>query len=375
MRTNVTGVKPVYLPTVDPDSNWQQGATCTTCHLLPKKNIDLLQTVDGTWHDSTYTPGDLAHTINTPFSGTAIYVFFIVPNTVANTITYVNLTFLIDNTFSNSYEHIPDATSTILYNTLVFHATNLTNTEHNIEVRASGANSSLLMFDYMLYTVDEDDPSSSTLGSASATTLPASSNSPNPSPPGVERDSRSSPPIGAIAGGVVGGVVVLSALLVLLCCLRKQRYRGFVPPRFTNWSKKPPVSLPTTTPMADAYNSPATALARPVTHPHAPSLPVDNIGRAGWSTTASYSDTPPLQPPHGLGTPSSKEFHSVESESMGVRRRDSLSSPSAYTGSSRTTDPALRAQVTLLQEELGRLRADQREMHALLIEPPPVYPD
>lgn len=265
---SVTGVKPVYLPTVDPDSNWQQGATCTSCHLLPKRDIDLLQTIDGTWHDSTYTPGDLAHTINTPFSGTAIYVFFIVPNTVANTITYVNLTFLIDNKFSNSYEHIPDATSTILYNTLVFHATNLTNTEHNIEVRASGANSSLLMFDYMLYTVDEDDPSSSTLGSASATTLPASSNSPNPSPPGVEQDSRSSPPIGAIAGGVVGGVVVLSALLVLFCCLRKQRYRGFIPPRFTNWSKKPPVSLPTTTSMADTYNSPAAVLARPVTHPH-----------------------------------------------------------------------------------------------------------
>ncbi|EIW63921.1 uncharacterized protein TRAVEDRAFT_78728, partial [Trametes versicolor FP-101664 SS1] len=150
---SVTGVKPVYGPSSDPTGNWIQGLTCVHCTMLPEKVIDISQTFNGTWHDSTYHPGNPDHTINAPFSGTAVYVYFIVPNFVQYTTTLVNLSFTIDNVFHNQYQHIPDnSTTTISYNTLVFHTTNLVNTDHNIEVRASGSNASILLFDNMLYT-------------------------------------------------------------------------------------------------------------------------------------------------------------------------------------------------------------------------------
>ncbi|EIW63879.1 uncharacterized protein TRAVEDRAFT_79572, partial [Trametes versicolor FP-101664 SS1] len=150
---SVTGVKPVYGPSSDPTGNWIQGLTCVHCTMLPGKVIDISQTFNGTWHDSTYHPGNPDHTIDAPFTGTAIYVYFIIPNFVAFTTTLVNLSFTIDGTFFNQYEHIPDlSTSTIEYQTLVFHTTNLVNTDHNIQVRASGNNASILLFDNMIYT-------------------------------------------------------------------------------------------------------------------------------------------------------------------------------------------------------------------------------
>ncbi|OJT04542.1 hypothetical protein TRAPUB_4812 [Trametes pubescens] len=156
---SVTGALPVYGPSSGTGANWFQGLLCVHCTMLPNKVVDISQTFDGTWHDSTYHPGDPDHTLDAQFTGTAIYVYFIVPNFVAYTTTLVNLSFSIDGTFHNQYEHIPDlSTSTIGYQTLVFHTTNLVNMDHNIQVRAGGDNASLLLFDNMIYTVEEDDP-------------------------------------------------------------------------------------------------------------------------------------------------------------------------------------------------------------------------
>ncbi|EIW63910.1 uncharacterized protein TRAVEDRAFT_103850, partial [Trametes versicolor FP-101664 SS1] len=149
---SVSGAKPTYGPSIDPASNWTQGANCTSCHLLPNKVIDVSQVFDGTWHDSTYHPGDPDHTVDAAFTGTAVYVFFIVPNFVQSTTTLVNVSFSIDGTFYGKYEHIPDTSSTVLYNQLVFHTTDLVNADHTIEIRASGSNASLILFDNMIYT-------------------------------------------------------------------------------------------------------------------------------------------------------------------------------------------------------------------------------
>lgn len=267
---SVTGVKPVYAPSDNPSSLWTQGATCTTCNLAANTVIDVSQTVDGTWHDATYKgPANPPYTIDASFTGTAVYVYFIVPNFVPRTATYVNLSFLIDNVLYNQYEHVPDPNSTtIMYNTLVFHTTDLVNTNHNIEVRASGSNESVLLFDNMIYTVDEADQISAPLGSGSSTALPTSTNSPTPSPPntlpGTAPKSPSSPPVSAIAGGVAGGITVLSLLLVLYCRLRKRRHR--IPARLTYWARKPRVSPHPA--MTDASEPPVAAtLARPpLTH-------------------------------------------------------------------------------------------------------------
>lgn len=256
---SVTGVKPTYEPT----SNWAQGSTCAGCFLTPNKVVSVSRAFDGTWHDSTYTPetpGNPGNTIEAAFMGTAVYVYFIVPNFVQFTTTLVNVTFSIDGTFYGQYQHIPRTTSTISYNTLVFHTTNLANTDHTIEIRASGSNASLILFDNMIYTVDEADPTSSSLGSTFTIVPPTLSNSPDPSPSsaatGAAREFRSSPPIGAIAGGVAGGVAILSLLLVFYCYLRK---------RATKRARQPQISVHTA--MAYVFNQPTATLARPSTHP------------------------------------------------------------------------------------------------------------
>lgn len=250
---SVTGVKPTYGPT----SNWAQGSTCTGCFLTPNKVVNVSRAFDGTWHDSTYTPetqGNSDNTIDAAFMGTGVYVYFIVPNFVKFTTTLANVTFSIDGTFYGQYQHIPHTTSTISYNTLVFHTTNLANTDHNIEIRASGSNASLILFDNMIYTVDEADPTSSSLGST-FTIVPPTSNSPS-APTGAAREFRSSPPIGAIAGGVAGGVTILSLLLVFYCYRRK---------RVMKRARQPQISVHTA--MAYVFNQPTATLARPSTHP------------------------------------------------------------------------------------------------------------
>lgn len=47
---SVTGLVPTYSPA----SAWSQGANCTGCGV----QLDALNTYDGSWHDSTHTPGD-----------------------------------------------------------------------------------------------------------------------------------------------------------------------------------------------------------------------------------------------------------------------------------------------------------------------------
>lgn len=303
---SVSGAKPTYAPSIDPASNWTQGADCTSCFLLPNKVIDVSQAFDGTWHDSTYHPGDPDHTIDAAFTGTAVYVFFIVPNFVQSTTTLVNVTFSIDGSLYGLYEHIPDTSSTVLYNQLVFSTTDLVNTDHNIEIRASGSNASLILFDNTIYTVDEADPTSSSPASAIAaapTASPAGSPGPSPSSSltgvGAAQDSRSSAPsAGAIAGGVVGGLVVVSLALALYCCFRrKRRHRDHRLPRFLQWAKKHEVALPTT--MDDAFDSrsPVATRTRPITHPHVVSAQIVRPRRlCPCAHISSYSHHCPRTP-------------------------------------------------------------------------------
>ncbi|KAL1951088.1 hypothetical protein VTO73DRAFT_237 [Trametes versicolor] len=374
---SVTGVKPVYAPSDNPSSLWTQGATCTTCNLAANTVIDVSQTVDGTWHDATYKgPANPPYTIDASFTGTAVYVYFIVPNFVPRTTTYVNLSFLIDDIFYNQYEHVPDPNSTtIMYNTLVFHTTDLVNTNHNIEVRASGSKQSVLLFDNMIYTVDEADQIPAALGSGSSIALvPASTNSPTQSPPsslpGAVPKSQASPSVSAIAGGVAGGIAILSLVLGLYCCLRKRRHRDLMPSR---WARKPQV--PPHPAMTDAFDPPAAAtLARPpLTHSTTSSPSEENTGGAGWSTIAYYSDIPILpQPPPRRLTSEGRGLDSTESKPAEAPSHDSLPSSGTHAESPRGGEPTIRALVTLLQEELESLR-EERQLDALYIEPPPHY--
>lgn len=206
---SVTGVKPTYGPD---DSYWHQGSTCSACHITPF--IDKTQSFDGTWHDGTYSPGGPDLTISFSFTGTAVYVFNIIPNTLNFTDTLADVTFTVDGAHGDEYVHTPDSTSTFLYRQLVYKSTGLANQEHSVIMSSTGTKSSLILFDYVVYTAEQSitssgmSTSSTSSASSSATSTPSSSHS---------------TPVAAIAGGVVGGIAFLAILAVVGFIFRRRR--------------------------------------------------------------------------------------------------------------------------------------------------------
>ncbi|KAI0652610.1 hypothetical protein C8Q79DRAFT_110960 [Trametes meyenii] len=194
---SVTGALPDYEPP-NVEDNWFQGNLCVHCNMLPNKVIDVSKTFNGTWHDTTYHPGTLERSVAASFTGTAVYVFFIVPNTVPFTTTLTNLSFTLDDTSAGQpFIHTPDSSSDISYQVPVFTATNLANTKHTIKVSTGGPNATLMLFDYMIYTAEEPDPSSATVVNTSSATF-TSASSTTSSTGGTTSDSRSPPNSGTV---------------------------------------------------------------------------------------------------------------------------------------------------------------------------------
>ncbi|KAL1951102.1 hypothetical protein VTO73DRAFT_251 [Trametes versicolor] len=272
---SVTGEVPVYTP----DGSWSQGSTCSGCFI----QLDPSQTFDGTWHDSTHTPGDAEpRVITAHFTGTAVYVFNAIANTVPFTTTLTNLTFTLDGDPIGQFVHTPSDSTDFQYNVLVLARTGLSNITHTIVIEATGdTNSSLVLFDYIVYTFEEDvsDPTITVTASApthsssapipppitpptvssSTPTISASANagtssgptsgstsgstvlSSTPSSSSAQTSASSDPgsaidassqkgstvSTGAVVGGVVGGVIVLVVGGVLaFCFFRKRRQAG-----------------------------------------------------------------------------------------------------------------------------------------------------
>ena len=116
-------------------------------------------TFDQTWHDSTYGPapgGPLNSSMSVTFNGTAVYVYNILANVIPYTTTLTNLTFLVDGRLRGFFSHIPDPTlPAIMYRALVFFETGLSNEEHTLVMMTSDAlQSSLVLFDYVIYTIE-----------------------------------------------------------------------------------------------------------------------------------------------------------------------------------------------------------------------------
>ncbi|KAJ7325564.1 hypothetical protein DFH08DRAFT_711185 [Mycena albidolilacea] len=138
----VTGVVPVYIPA----NRWNVKSNCTACHVQPQQD----QAIDNTWHDTT-VPAGTTYSVTLEFTGTAIYFFGIVPNSLPKTQTHVNLAFSLDGASAGTYVHTPDSTSnTILYSVPLFAKDRLSNEPHTLVAQAQS--SSLLIFDFALYT-------------------------------------------------------------------------------------------------------------------------------------------------------------------------------------------------------------------------------
>ncbi|KAH9914656.1 uncharacterized protein BXZ73DRAFT_81622 [Epithele typhae] len=176
---SVTGVKPVYSPA----NHWNVGTQCTVCNITPK-NVDVNQMLDGSWHSTTYRPGSPAVEATITFTGTAVYVYFIVPNTIPATTTVMNTTFSstplrsLMELFSIPRRHVERRVQAACVQQLV-----AVERTHSITMHASGSSQSLILFDYLTYTAQvADDDAASTTSSDSSTQTSTAPNASSPRP-------------------------------------------------------------------------------------------------------------------------------------------------------------------------------------------------
>ncbi|KAJ6589158.1 hypothetical protein B0H19DRAFT_922909 [Mycena capillaripes] len=140
-----------YLPVYAPPNSWNRNGDCQICSVDPDPN----RTVEHTWHDITQFDASSPSSVNITFTGSAIYLFGIVPNDVQNGISpkfsTVDLTFTLDGVAYPGYTHLPDNSSGILYNVSFFVAEGLRNESHTLVARTASS-PSIFLFDYALYT-------------------------------------------------------------------------------------------------------------------------------------------------------------------------------------------------------------------------------
>ncbi|KAI0370456.1 hypothetical protein BV20DRAFT_1043890 [Pilatotrama ljubarskyi] len=166
-----------------PSDQWSQGAQCSTCSIHP----DPTQTLNRTWHDSTYDPSTDAdpRVITFKFTGTSVSVFNILPPVQDAGTSHVDLTFELDGSSVSTFTYDPSADSGFQYGHAVFSSPPLTNGQHALVVRTTSGVESVVLFDYIVYTVPDPPVSSSSSSTIDVTTI----NSPTP-----ESSSSSSSP-------------------------------------------------------------------------------------------------------------------------------------------------------------------------------------
>ena len=145
----VTGLKPQY------SGEWQQGQSCNSCLI----HLDPSHTHNGTWHDATYTPGSTPPTITMHFSGTAVYVYNVLVNQGTPDVqTSTNITFELDGNLAGGFAYEPTSSTEFDYNHLVFAKNSLENTNHVLVIQPAENQTSLILFDYAMYTFTDDPP-------------------------------------------------------------------------------------------------------------------------------------------------------------------------------------------------------------------------
>ncbi|KAF5388896.1 hypothetical protein D9757_005057 [Collybiopsis confluens] len=250
---SVTRQRPLFLPSTV--GIWED-VTCKECALRPS----IQDAYDQTWTAATYRPPMGNMSISFPFTGTAIYVFFILSNVSSeNSTTAANFT--LDGVVEDAYRHSPDPNAPDFQfneSALAFAQTGLENSTHNLLISTSGDETIFVNFDYALYTFvilhvayqfsqpsfrfEEDDTISSPLTTSfNLSTTPASSPSTTPtsatgssiatafstviassvstamtSATGSSIDSsntsnHSSTRTGAVVGSTIGGLLALCA--------------------------------------------------------------------------------------------------------------------------------------------------------------------
>ncbi|KAH0839358.1 hypothetical protein J3R83DRAFT_42, partial [Lanmaoa asiatica] len=207
-------VIPQYLPSM---YYWDIGNACNGCLISPDPSM----AYNGTWHDSYYSPAaGVAQKISFNFTGTALYIFFIMANNITGAATLTNIEFVLDGIAVGQYTHTPLATTDYQYNVPVYANGGMTSGEHAMTIQpANSQNNMLMLFDYLIYSsASPSVQATSTLTSTSAMStsplLPTSSGTQGTSP---------KQNIGAIVGGTVGGVAALVLIAASLSCYRRYK--------------------------------------------------------------------------------------------------------------------------------------------------------
>ncbi|KIL67155.1 hypothetical protein M378DRAFT_9777 [Amanita muscaria Koide BX008] len=227
----VTGFVPIY----QPPQNFWVSQLCSECFIRP----DSSKAFDGTWNSATYIPGNEDVNVTLRFTGVAVWVFFIVPNSGVHgfgltTYTLVNIT--LDGKNAGVFSHKPDTRSDPSYNVTIFSKSGLANTSHELVIGTNDYyNYSYINFDWAIYTVDDGAPSSQSISTTTAPSSLASTSSSTPAP------QNSSSKTGVIVGSTLGGLAVIALVLVFIV----RRLRRAPPVRYKKDEGMLDIDVPT----------------------------------------------------------------------------------------------------------------------------------
>ncbi|KAI0714736.1 hypothetical protein C8Q76DRAFT_727901 [Earliella scabrosa] len=171
---SATGTSVTYFPA----DGWSQGVGCNACSIRP----DASEAQGGTWHDTTYSVGDSNRRwLEVTFTGTSVQVFNILyDRIIPDQVTATNLQFFLDGEedVSRAFSHSPSGEDAFEYNARVYSRSGLDNTQHTLRVQADTDTGSLILFDYIQYTVPDSLPAPPPPSSSSTPTTPSPTTSP-----------------------------------------------------------------------------------------------------------------------------------------------------------------------------------------------------
>ncbi|KAI0326770.1 hypothetical protein GY45DRAFT_64543 [Cubamyces sp. BRFM 1775] len=150
-----------------PSNGWAEGTTCITCTTFPNSS----KAQNGTWHNINPKPGVGTPRASFIFTGTGVRVYAILPAYSASDdpnvpIIHTDATFFLDNIVQGTdYEYFPPVGADYQYHHLIFNSSTLALGEHTLMVQSSFDDVSVLLLDYIVYTV----PDSTTLASGNST--------------------------------------------------------------------------------------------------------------------------------------------------------------------------------------------------------------
>ncbi|KAL4266469.1 hypothetical protein AB1N83_003325 [Pleurotus pulmonarius] len=202
----LTGHRPKFSPL----HGWAQGAMCDGC-----LRLDAGQTVQRTWHDYTRRSNETSAAVSFPFTGTALFVYCILANSLPGITTLADYSFILDGAEVGRFIHVPEIGSDFQYNVLVYSNTSMLNGNHTFQLVAdSNFNDTLILFDYAQYTVDAP-------AATSAQFLDT-----GPSLASQQSNSTASPQqTAAIVAGVLGGVAITGLGIILYLLRHRLRRR------------------------------------------------------------------------------------------------------------------------------------------------------